>query len=75
MNLTIYHLPLKAAIVGIVINVILSYTVSYLPKWDIPIYSDTISMMEHHRRTIVTSSIIVAIAVYLSTFIAKNYWK
>ena len=75
MKLTIYHLPLKAAIVGIVLNVVLSYTVSYLPKLDVPVYSDTISMMEHHRQTIVTSSIIVAIAVYLSTFIAKNYWK
>ena len=69
------NLPLKAAIVGIVINVILSYTVSYLPKLNIPIYSDTISMMEHHRETIITSSIIVAIAVFLSTFIAKNYLK
>jgi len=69
------NLPLKAAIVGIVINVILSYTVSYLPKWNIPIYSDTISMMEHHRETIITSSIIVAVAVFLSTFIAKNYLK
>ena len=71
------NLPLKAAIVGIVLNIVLSYTVSYLPKpkLDIPIYSDTISMMEHHRRTIVTSSIIVAMAVFLSTFIAKKYWK
>jgi len=69
------NLPLKAAIVGIAINVILSYTVSYLPKFNIPIYSDTISMMEHHRETIITSSIIVAVAVFLSTFIAKNYLK
>ena len=57
------NLPLKAAIVGIVINVVLSYTVSYLPKLDVPVYSDTISMMEHHRETIVTSSIIVGVAV------------
>ena len=69
------NLPLKAAIVGIVLNVVLSYTVSYLPKLDVPIYSDTVSMMEHHRETIITSSLIVAVAVFLSTFIAKNYWK
>ena len=69
------NLPLKAAIVGIVLNVILSYTVSYLPKLNVPIYSDAVSMMEHHRQTIVTSSIIVAVAVFLSTFIAKNYLK
>ena len=69
------NLPLKAAIVGIVLNVVLSYTVSYLPQLDIPVYSDTVSMMEHHRETIITSSLIVAVAVYLSTFIAKNYWK
>ena len=69
------NLPLKAAIVGIFLNIILAFTVSYLPKLNIPIYSDTISMMEHHRTTIVTSSIIVAVAVFLSTFIAKNYLK
>ena len=54
-----YHekLPLKAAIVGIVLNVILSYTASYLPKLNVKMYSDAVSMMEHHKKTIVSSSI------------------
>ena len=69
----------KCSVVGIVLNIVLSYTVGNIEslKTDdnsfflIKVLSNFINMFKHHKRVLFTSSLIVAIAVFLSVLLAQ----
>ena len=72
-----YQLLYTTAIIGIILNVILSYylpdILTYLPSELQNIYIEEISdMFNHHKRNLLTSSIIMAISVFVSSAIAEN---
>ena len=74
---------LKCALVGIVANIVLSFTLGNLKpskrtpgkkKFFLVKFIDEIIMMfRHHKRVLFTSSIIVAIAVFVSVVFAPLY--
>ena len=71
------NLALIAAIIGAVLNVLLSYIVPMiLPTTQgNGILNEIASMLEHHRNTLISSSLIVFIVVYLSVIIASHTVK
>jgi hypothetical protein len=62
------RLSLASACVGIVLNIVLSYLVPNLPhdSSDNSYYVEVIEMFKHHNRKMLTSSLIVAVAVAAS---------
>ena len=65
-------LALKAAAVGFFLNIALAFLISMMPRTNVEFVDEFISMADHHRRTLVSSSLLVAVAVYLSIYIAKR---
>tara|TARA_B100001029_G_C14939879_1_gene382596 strand:+ start:328 stop:543 length:216 start_codon:yes stop_codon:yes gene_type:complete len=61
---------LKLAIVSMILNVLLSHIVPLiLPKTNNKYLNEFRHMFVHHKETLITSSVIVAIAVVLSVLI------
>ena len=72
-----YQLLYTTAIIGIILNIVLSYylpdILSYLPPELQNIYVKEISdMFNHHKRNLLTSSAIMAVSVFVSAAIAEN---
>ena len=73
----------KCALVGIVANVVLSFTIGNLKQskrtpgkkkfFLVKFIDEIILMFRHHKRVLFTSSIIVAIAVFVSVLFAPLY--
>tara|TARA_Y100000996_G_scaffold382975_1_gene338600 strand:- start:162 stop:398 length:237 start_codon:yes stop_codon:yes gene_type:complete len=65
-------LALKAAAVGFFLNIALALIIPMIPRTNVDFVDEIITMAKHHRRTMVSSSLLVAVAVYLSIYIAKR---
>ena len=65
---------LKAALIGMLLNVVLSYTVTMLPGSDNQFLGEVIDMFGHHKRNLLSSSIIVAVAVFASVEATQRFW-
>ena len=65
-------LALKAAAVGFFLNIALAFLISMMPRTNIEFVDEITTMARHHQRTLVSSSLLVAVAVYLSIYIAKR---
>ena len=69
----------KCSVVGIVLNIVLSYTIGNIDplKTDdnsfflVQTLNNFINMFRHHKRVLFTSSLIVAVAVFLSVLLAQ----
>tara|TARA_B100001250_G_scaffold12545_1_gene10934 strand:+ start:66 stop:317 length:252 start_codon:yes stop_codon:yes gene_type:complete len=76
------NLALKAAIVGIVLNVLLPFILTPLATPEevkpqggagsLSFKGQFMHMMVHHNQVMVTSSLIIALIVYLSVMLAKS---
>ena len=71
---------LKAAVIGVLLNVVLAYTLSpFATKEEVkppngasnlPFKSQIMHMLVHHKQVIISSSLIVALLVGISCWIA-----
>ena len=66
------NLALKAAAVGFFLNIALAFIVSIMPRTNVEFVDEFITMGKHHRKMLVSSSLLVAAAVYVSIFISKR---
>jgi len=64
--------PLKAAFVGIVLNVVLSHVGDMMPRTGVTVVDELSNMARHHKRTLFSSSLVVALSVYLAVVLAKK---
>ena len=62
----------KAALVGLVLNVVLSQLLPMIGNTGLGVVDDMVKMFDHHRKTLVSSSLVVALAVYLSVVVARK---
>ena len=66
------NFALKAALVGIALNVIVSLVLTMLPRTPVAFLNEFIDMDHHHKRNLASSSIFVALGVGVSVLIAKR---
>ena len=73
-------LCIKAAVVGVLLNVLLSFTAPLLPNATVSaeekegaerFYLEVLNMFVNHKANIYSSSLIVAVAVFVSVGVAK----
>ena len=64
---------LRLSLVAVLLNVVLSHLVPIiLPKTNNKYLNEFRHMFEHHKDTLLTSSVIVAVAVVLTVMISHN---
>ena len=66
------NLALKAAAVGFFLNIALAFLISMAPRTNVEFVDEFITMGKHHRKMLVSSSLLVAAAVYLSIYISRR---
>ena len=66
------NFALKAALVGIALNVVVSFLLTMLPLTPVEFLNEFIDMAHHHKKNLASSSLFVALGVGVSVLIAKR---
>ena len=66
------NFALKAALAGVVLNILLSMVVPALPTFGIGLLDEVAGMFAMHGETLLSSSVVVGLSVYLSVLLAKR---
>lgn len=76
MDLKQFSPAFKAAFIGVLLNIVLSYVVPGLVSdFKFGMFQEVGDMFAHHKRTIISSSAIIGVAVFLSVVIATHLFK